>query len=107
MFTHPDITAALADQHRRDLLTQASAYRLARAARDCQPIRPGRSAQPRRLTGPLHAIRRAATMTAAAAAAAMLMMTPAGATTTQHVPEHFRVHSWSRSADGQLGGRWA
>jgi hypothetical protein len=33
----PPIAAALADQHRRDLLSQAEAYRLARAARRTRP----------------------------------------------------------------------
>jgi hypothetical protein len=33
MFTNPTITAALAEQHRRDMLAQADAGRLARAAR--------------------------------------------------------------------------
>lgn len=87
MFTHPAIIAALADQHRRDLTAQASTCRLARAARagrNCQPTRPGRSPQPRRLTSPARAIRRAVTTAAAAAAAAVLVMTPAGAATTHH-----------------------
>jgi hypothetical protein len=111
MSTYPAITAALADEHRRDLIAQAGAYRLARAARDSQPTRPGRSAQPRRLTSPLRAIRRAATTTVAAAAAAVLVMTPAGATNA-HVFAHsasvhvFSVHSWSHSW-GELGLRWA
>ncbi len=113
MSTYPAITAALADQHRRDLIAQASAYRLARAARDSQPARPGRSPQPRRPTGPLRALGRAATTITAAAAAAVLMMTPAGATTTRHVFAHgvpghvFSVRSGSHIWDGQLGARWA
>ena len=98
MFTHPAITAALADQHRRDLTAQASVYRLASAARDS---RRGRSPQPRRRTGLLQTIRRAATATAAAAAAAVLMITPAGAATTHrfsspHVSaHHIFMPSWS------------
>jgi hypothetical protein len=37
----PSIAAALAEQHRRDLLSQAEAYRLARTARRTRP-QPGR-----------------------------------------------------------------
>jgi hypothetical protein len=37
MFTHPTITAALADQHRRDLTARAEKYRTARAARATRP----------------------------------------------------------------------
>jgi hypothetical protein len=37
MYTHPTITAALAEQHRRDLMSQASASRQARAARQASP----------------------------------------------------------------------
>lgn len=40
MSVHPTITAALADQHRRDLLTRAEAHRAARAARASRPARP-------------------------------------------------------------------
>jgi hypothetical protein len=43
---HPHISAALAEQHRNDLIAQADAYRQARAARDGQPRRPGRSVPP-------------------------------------------------------------
>jgi len=112
MFTHPAITAALADQRRRDLTAQASAYRLARTVRNSQHSRPGRSPQPRRRHRPAHAIRRGATTAVAAVAAAMLMMTPAGATTrhvfAHSVPAHvFSVHSWSYSRNAQLGARWA
>jgi len=102
MSMHPAITAALADQHRRDLTAQASAYRLARAARNCQPTRPGRSPGPRRLTGPLQAIRRA--VTAAAAAAAVLAMSPAGATTTPHYSAHVFTHHRSVPS---VPNRWA
>jgi hypothetical protein len=102
MLTHPAIAAALHDQHRQDLTAQASAYRL---ARDSQPTRTGRPAQPRRRTGPVQAIRRAA---AAAAAAAVLMMPLAGATTTPPASAHvFWGQSWSHSQGGQLGDRWA
>jgi hypothetical protein len=105
MLTHPAIAAALHDQHRQDLTAQASAYRLARAARDSQPTRTGRPAQPRRRTGPVQAIRRAA---AAAAAAAVLIMPLAGATTTPPASAHvFWGQSWSHSQGGQLGARWA
>jgi hypothetical protein len=101
MFTHPAITAALADQHRRDLTAQASAYRLVRAARDS---RPGRSPRPRR-TGLLQTIRRATTATAAAAAAAVLMMTPAGAATTHHFSSpHVSAHHFSMPSQSS---RWA
>jgi hypothetical protein len=98
MFTHPAITASLAEQHRRDLITQAEASRLARAARNCRATRPGRPSTPRRRTGPVRAIRRAAAAAAAVAAAAVLMMLPAGAVSTPHVSaHHFLVHSWSHS----------
>ena len=108
MSMHPAITAALADQHRRDLTAQASAYQLACAARDSRPTR---SPRPRRLTGPLKVIRRAATTTAAAVAAAVVMITPAGAI-TQHVfahgmPAHVFSHSWSPSGNRQPAPRWA
>jgi hypothetical protein len=33
MYRHPSMTAALAEQHRRDLINRAESYRLARAAR--------------------------------------------------------------------------
>jgi hypothetical protein len=92
MFTHPAITAALADQHRRDLTAQASASQIARAARDARPTRPGRSRQPRRITSPVQVIKRAVAAAAAAMAAAVLVMTPAGAaTTTPHVSAHHFV----------------
>jgi hypothetical protein len=104
MLTHPAIAAALADQHHQDLTAQASAYQLTRAARDSQPTRTGRLAQPRRRTGPVRAIRRAATAAAAAAAAATLIMTPAGATSTPHPPaSHYRV----QACCGHWGFRWA
>jgi len=93
MFMNPAITTAVAEQHRRDLITQADACRLARAARNCRPSRP-------RL---LQTARRVVTTGAAAAAAAVLMMTPAGAATAHHFSAHyfsahyFSAHSWSHS----------
>jgi hypothetical protein len=69
MFMHPAIATAIADQHRRDLITQAGTGRLARAARD------RRSRLPR-------TVRRA--ITTGAAAAAVLRLTPAGAATARH-----------------------
>ena len=42
MYTHPTITAALAEQHRRDLMSQASAARQARAARQGSSRNPAR-----------------------------------------------------------------
>jgi hypothetical protein len=37
MSMHPALTAALADQHRRDLLARAENHRIARAARASRP----------------------------------------------------------------------
>ena len=37
MSMHPTITAALADQHRRDMIARAEAHRIARAARRQPP----------------------------------------------------------------------
>jgi len=70
MSLHPTMTAALADQHRRDLMSQASARRLARAARQDSPRNPARR--------PLfvRALRTAAAATAIAATA--FLVTPAG-----------------------------
>ncbi len=107
---HPAITAQIAEQHRRDLVTQADAYRLARTARNCRPTPPRRPSSPLGRTGPVRALRRAAAT--AAAAAGMLMLTPAGATTIHHFATHVfaqqvYVHSWSHSGDRQLGRRWA
>lgn len=44
MSVHPAITAAVAEQHRRDMTAQAKAHRIARAARASQtaPARPMR-----------------------------------------------------------------
>src|SRR6516165_3460139 len=44
MSTYPAITAAIADQRRQDLIAQAEAYRLARAARQATPYTSGRLA---------------------------------------------------------------
>jgi hypothetical protein len=94
MFTHPAITAALAEQHRRDMTARASTYRNARAARTGQPTRPGWPPQPHRITSQARALRRAVTAIAAIAAAAVLGMTPAGATSTPHYSaHHFQVPS--------------
>ena len=77
MFMHPAITTAIADQHRRDLIAQADAYRLARTARDG---RTRRSAPAHRPASAVNATRRAvATLAAACAAAAVLLLVPAGA----------------------------
>jgi hypothetical protein len=70
MFMHSTIATAIADQHRRDLITRADAGRLARAARD------RRSRLPRTVRGTI-------TTGAAAAAAAVLRLTPAGAATAR------------------------
>jgi hypothetical protein len=70
MFTHPTITQALAEQHRSDLINQASAYRLARTARQARSQK-----QPRpRLV--IRALR--ATAAAAALAGAAFLVTPSG-----------------------------
>ena len=37
MSMHPTITAALAEQHRRDLIARAETHRIARAARASRP----------------------------------------------------------------------
>jgi hypothetical protein len=61
MFTHPDITAAIATERRRDMLAWADAHRLARAtARQPRGSR-GRAAAPRLA----QVIRRMATRAAA------------------------------------------
>lgn len=46
--THPTISEALAAEHRRDLLAQAEAARLARAARRARPARSHRALLPGR-----------------------------------------------------------
>jgi hypothetical protein len=77
MFMHPAITTAIADQHRRDLIAQASTDRLARAARQ---------ERPRRSASPVLTTKRVVTTAAAACtAAAVLMLAPAG-------PGHASAH---------------
>ena len=78
MSLHPTITAALADQHRRDLMSQASARRLARTARQVSPRHPARRPLFVRALRPLfvRALRTAAAATAIAATA--FLVTPAG-----------------------------
>jgi hypothetical protein len=44
MSMHPTLTAALADQHRRDMITRAETHRIARAARASRPA-PARPAR--------------------------------------------------------------
>jgi hypothetical protein len=79
MFTHPAITEALASQRRRDLITQADAYRLARAARGSGPARPGLFRWARRPASLAQPASRAVTASAAVfAAAAVLIAAPAG-----------------------------
>jgi hypothetical protein len=69
MSMHPAITAALADQHRRDLIAQAGADRPARAARQGALRRPA---------SPVLTARRVITTAAAACAAtALLVLAPA------------------------------
>jgi hypothetical protein len=73
MFSHPAITAAVADQHHRDLIAQADAYRLARAARQGSS---GRPARPR----PALTMRRLVIAAAAGCAAlTVFTLSPAGA----------------------------
>ncbi len=103
MFTHPTITQALAEQHRSDLINQASTYRLAKTARQARPQK-----QPRpRLV--IRALR--ATGAAAALAGAAFLVTPSGpaAAASGHgnwyaVTHHYvgngkwTVHSWANSS---------
>jgi hypothetical protein len=44
MSMHPTITAALAEQHRRDLTARAETYRIARTARGSRPAAPRHAA---------------------------------------------------------------
>ena len=108
MFTHPAITASLAAQHRRDLITQASACRQARAAR--------RTRSPVRRPLIVKALR--ATAAASAIATAAFLMTPAG---PSHAPAangkwtvHFQEHGNGGTSDqGDVhyvvhnGSRWS
>ena len=108
MSTYPAITAAIADQRRQDLIAQAEAYRLARAARQATPYtsgrlagaRQGRTARPSRPGRPVLTARRVVTAAAAAgcAAAAVFLLGPAAAA---HASAHHFV-SPTVSAD-----RWA
>lgn len=61
MSSHPAITTALAEQHRRDLTARAEAYRLTRAARSSRPAPGARAAGLARIIRqPSMAMRRAA-----------------------------------------------
>ena len=92
MSTYPAITAAIADQRRQDLIAQAEAYRLARAARQATPYtsgrlagaRQGRTARPSRPGRPGRPVltgRRLVTAATAAGctAAAVFLLGPAAA----------------------------
>jgi hypothetical protein len=48
MSMHPTITAALAEQHRRDMIARAETHRIARAARAARASRPA-PARPTRI----------------------------------------------------------
>ena len=77
MFMHPAITTAIADQHRRDLIAQADADRLARTARQNRARRPA---------SPFLTTKRViATAAAACTAAAVFLLPPAG-------PAHASAH---------------
>jgi hypothetical protein len=83
---HPAITAAVANQHRRDLITQADAYRLARTARQ---------GRPRSQVSPFLTTKRVIiTAAAACTAAARFMLTPAG-------PAHASAHHVADPRPGQ------
>lgn len=70
MFTHPVISAAVAEEHRRDLTARADAYRLMRAARQSRPSR---------AAGPALTVKRVlVTAAAACTAVGVLALTPAG-----------------------------
>ena len=89
MSLHPTITATLADEHRRDLMSQATASRQARAARQARP----RASTRRPMI--VRALRTAAAASAIAAGA--FLVVPAGpgpapsANANWSVPQ---VHSW-------------
>ena len=83
MSSYPSITAAVADQHRRDLIAQAEAYRLARAARQANR---GPSSSARRPA--LTARRLTAAAAAGCTAAAVFLLAPAG-------PAHAAAGRWS------------
>lgn len=85
MSSHPSITAAAADQHRRDLIAQADAYRLARAARQGSG---GRPARPR----PALTLRRLVTAAAAGCTAlTVITLSPAGAAHPSAMQAHFHA----------------
>jgi hypothetical protein len=87
MYTHPTITAALAEQHRRDVMSQASAPRQARAARQA----PSRNQARRPLI-----VRALSTAAAASAiAAGAFLVIPAA---TGHAPS--ASANWSKSYQG-------
>ena len=62
MFPHPTITAALAEQHRRDLTARAEAHRLARAVRSSRPVPTRDTAGPVKLVRQLVAAARRTAM---------------------------------------------
>ena len=108
MLAHPAITEALAAEHRRDLITQANASRLAREARGGRPCRSGLSRIARRTPSAALRGRRAVTTAAAAfAVAALLMISLAGHAHVfaAHVyAVHFAAHLYA----AQHGAfRWA
>jgi hypothetical protein len=88
MYTHPTITAALAEQHRRDLMSQASASRQARAARQASPRNQARRPLIVRALG-------TAAAAAAIAAGAFLMIpaAPGHAPSANSKWSHFEGHS--------------
>jgi hypothetical protein len=103
MFTHPAITEALASEHRRDLITQADAYRLARAARGGNPTRPGLFRMVRRPASLAQPARRAVAASAAVfAAAAVLIASPAG-TGRWAGPQASAAHSLTQQVSA---GHW-
>lgn len=96
MSSYSSITAAVADQHRRDLIAQADAYRLARAARQGSGGRPV-------LSRPALTIRRLVIAAVGCAAAAVVTLAPpAGAA---HPSAHVFAHHFVRAAASQV--RWA
>jgi hypothetical protein len=87
MSSYPFITAAVADQRRRDLIAQADAYRLARAARQGSGGRPFRSRTALTM--------RRLVIAAAAGCAALTVFTlsPAGAAHPSAMPMHFHRYA--------------
>jgi hypothetical protein len=73
MFPHPAITAALADQHRRDLAAQAAADGLARAVRHGTPGQPGLGSTVSRPAAVMKIAKRSVPAAVAAVAAATLL----------------------------------